>query len=146
MAKRNMILSLIFPIFIITLSVIMLFATRLESPLNPFIWSSVASLVCGGILPMLLTIFCKIDTSIHIKDRLISFGATVATCVFTFFALAFFWNVFFFIFLIFPLVISTLHFHFHAEKLSRKIVIFLSDPMLYVIITAVIFLISLANA
>ena len=145
MTKRNMIISLILPVFIIILSVTMLFATGLQSPLNPFIWTSVASLVCGGVLPVLLTVFCKIDTSMHIKDRLISFGASAATGVFVCFALAFFWNVVFLIFLLFPLIISTLHFHFREEKLSRKIVIFLSDPMLYVIITVVIFLISLAN-
>lgn len=142
LSPKGLILSLIFPV--LTLLPCSALAAVLFLDRMPFSgmflgwWiPSIAGILCGGVLPIVLTAVTKTDTSGYLLKRCVILAAMAAYYVGAFLIIAWINEVSDFVIAVFaiaPLIVSAVYHIRKAGKHTEWIIICLSDPVLYFVI------------
>ena len=140
MKKKSLILSLIFPVITTLLcSAFMVILFIMDAPfVGLFTWwwiTCAAGILLGGVLPIVLTVITKTDTSGVLKKRGIILAATAAFYVAAYFIIGLInvtSDVSIAVIVIVPVIMSAVYHIRKADKQHLKwIIICLSDPILY---------------
>ena len=139
MNKKSLILSLIFPV--ITALLCSAFAVVLFTLNAPFVglftwwWiTCAAGILLGGVLPIVLTVVTKTDTSEALKTRGMIFGGTAAFYLAAHFIIGIInvtSDISIAVIVIVPIIMSAVYHIRKADKHLQWIIICLSDPILY---------------
>ena len=143
--RKGLIISLIFPIVILTISAILLILLFPYNPKDEFdylSWITVLSPLTGAVLSILITVFFSIDTSEFLKFRVIYLVLGIfAYCFIILNAIGDSMLI-----LIIPIIFCVVEYLYvikKSGKLSKLIIVILSDPIVYYIIALICLISSL---
>lgn len=137
--SHRLFLSLISPLFVVAVSITSFFVLGFRYGfLNPLALVPAIAFVIGGVLPLCLTVFCKIDTSAYAKWRLstlilssLNILISALMCLVS--------NPLFIIFPLICVIITMLNFVAKARNFREGLVVFLSDLQIHTAVFLMVF-------
>jgi len=138
--NMKMIGSLIFPGFICLLFGAMFVLFSVDGEFYAFRYSCLFSALLGGLLPIVITLITKTDTSHYLKDRAVTLLLSLILGIVAWFLNSLFDTVYCFWFVLFLSVIMLMFYYTKkAETGLERLIIILSNPILYLTICFICF-------